>query len=146
MPVEVGNLIDRLYEDSALEHMATVQYAQHIGVLTGIEHDGITEEIKIHVAQKFQNAITLAEQIDYLRGFSGVELLPDKAPQGNRGMLEQDLEGAPDTIARYQRRITQAEELQELALTQKLREVLAVEQEYAVGLRNALGRQLRAGI
>ena len=146
MPVEVGNLIDLLYQDLALEHMATVQYAQHIGVLTGIEYDSITEEIMLHLAQKFQNAITLAEQVDYLRGFSGVEVAPDKAPQDNRGMLEQDLEGAPDTIARYQRRIAQAEELQELALTEKLREGLAVEQEYAVGLRSALGRQLRAGI
>ena len=61
-------------------------------------------------------------------------------------MLEQDLEGELDAIARYERRITQAKELQELALAQKLSEVLAIEQEYAMALRNALGRQLRAGI
>ncbi len=123
-----------------------VQYAQHIGVLTGVEYGDITEEIKIHVAQKFQNAITLAEQIDCLRGFSAVEVLPDKTSQDNREMLEQDLEGELDAIARYERRITQAKKLQELALAQKLSEVLAIEQEYAMALRNALGRQLRAGI
>lgn len=66
MPIELGNLIDLLYKDLALEHIAMVQYAQHIGVLTGVEYGDITEEIKIHVAQKFQNAITLAEQIDCL--------------------------------------------------------------------------------
>ena len=36
--------------------------------------------------------------------------------------------------------IVQAEELMELALAQKLREILSVEQEHAMDLRNALGK------
>ena len=55
-------------------------------------------------------------------------------------MLEQDLAGELDAITRYKQRIIQAEELQELALAQKLREILAIEQEHAMDLRNALGR------
>lgn len=140
MPIELGTLIDLLNKDLALEYTAMVQYAQHSGVLTGAEYGDITKEIKIHATQELQHAITLAEQIDYLGGFATAEVPPAKTSQDNRGMLEQDLEGELDAIARYQQRITQAEELQELALAQKLREILAVEQEHAIDLKNALGR------
>ena len=140
MPIELGTLIDLLNKDLALEYTAMVQYAQHSGVLTGAEYGDITKEIKIHATQELQHAITLAEQIDYLGGFPTAEVPPAKTSQDNREMLEQDLEGELDAIARYQQHISQAEELQELALSQKLREILAVEQEHAMDLRNALGR------
>lgn len=140
MPIELGTLIDLLNKDLALEYTAMVQYAQHSGVLTGAEYGDITKEIKIHATQELQHAITLAEQIDYLGGFPTAEVPPAKTSQDNREMLEQDLEGELDAIARYQQRVSQAEELQELALSQKLREILAVEQEHAIDLRNALGR------
>lgn len=140
MSIELGTLIDLLNKDLALEYTAMVQYAQHSGVLTGAEYSDITKEIKIHATQELQHAITLAEQIDYLGGFPTAEVPPAKTSQDNREMLEQDLEGELDAIARYQQRITQAEELQELALDQKLREILALEQEHAMDLRNALGR------
>jgi bacterioferritin len=55
-------------------------------------------------------------------------------------MLEQDLEGELDAIARYKQRVIQAEKLKELALAQKLREILSIEQEHAMDLKNALGR------
>ena len=55
-------------------------------------------------------------------------------------MLQQDLTGEEDAIARYKQRVVQAEELMEIALAQKLREILSVEQEHAMDLRNALGK------
>jgi len=48
--------------------------------------------------------------------------------------------GEEDAIARYKQHIVQAEELMELALAQKLREILSVEQEHAMDPRNALGK------
>ena len=140
MAIELETLIRLLNKDLALEYTAMVQYAQHGGVLTGAEYGDITKELKIHAAEELQHAITLAEQIDYLEGFPTVEVPPAKTSQDNREMLEQDLEGELDAIARYKQRILQAEELKELALAQKLREILAVEQEHAMDLRNALGR------
>ena len=140
MTIELGTLIDLLNKDLALEYTAIVQYAQHSGVLTGAEYGDITKEIKIHATQELQHAITLAEQIDYLGGFPSVEVPAAKTSEDNREMLEQDLEGELDAVARYQQRIIQTEELQELALAQKLREILAMEQEHAMDLRNALGR------
>jgi len=140
MAIELGTLIELLNKDLSLEYTAIVQYAQHSGVLTGAEYGDITKEIKIHATEELQHAITLAEQIDYLGGFPIVEVPPAKTSRDNQEMLEQDLEGELDAIARYKQRVIQSEELQELALAQKLREILAVEQEHAMDLKNALGR------
>ena len=73
-------------------------------------------------------------------GFPTIEVPPAKVSQDNREMLRQDLEGEEDAIARYKQRIAQAEELKELALSQQLRQILAMEQEHAMDLRNALGK------
>lgn len=140
MAIELVTLIELLNKDLALEYTAIVQYTQHSGVLTEAEYGDIIKEIKIHATEELQHAITLSEQIDYLGGFPTVEVPPAKASKDNREMLGQDLEGELDAIARYKQRVIQTEELQELALAQKLREILAMEQEHAMDLKNALGR------
>jgi bacterioferritin len=53
-------------------------------------------------------------------------------------MLEQDLEGELDAIARYKARIGQAELLQEYGLRRALEDILMVEEEHARDLQNAL--------
>ena len=126
--------------DLALEYTAIVQYAQHSGVLTGAEYGDIIKEIKIHASQELQHAITLAEQIDYLGGVPTVEVPPAGVSQDDREMLQQDLDGEQDAVARYKQRVTQAEEMKELALSQQLRQILGMEQEHAMDLRNALGQ------
>ena len=140
MAIELSELIELLNKDLGLEYTATVQYVQHSGVLTGAEYGDITKEIKIHANEELQHAIILAEQIDYFAGFPAVNVPPAATSKDNREMLQQDLAGEEDAIARYKQRIVQAEELVELALAQKLREILSVEQEHAMDLRNALGK------
>ena len=140
MAIELSILIEMLNKDLSLEYAATVQYVQHSGVLTGAEYGDIIKEIKIHANEELQHALILAEQIDYLDGFPTVNVPPAATSKDNREMLQQDLAGEEDAIARYKQRIVQAEELVELALAQKLREILSVEQEHAMDLRNALGK------
>ncbi len=140
MAIELNELIELLNKDLGLEYTAIVQYAQHSGVLTGAEYGDITKEIKIHTTEELQHALTLAGQIDYLGGFPTVNMPPAATSKDNREMLQQDLTGEEDAIARYKRRIVQSEELMELALAQKLREILSIEQEHAMDLRNALGK------
>lgn len=55
-------------------------------------------------------------------------------------MLKQDLEGENDAISRYIVRVKQAEELNLYHLGQQLRNILAVEQEHAINLEQALGK------
>ncbi len=140
MAMKLSELIDLLNKDLELEYTAIVQYAQHSGVLTGAEYGDITKEIKIHADEELQHAITLAEQIDYLGGFPSANVPPAATSEDNQEMLQQDLAAEEDAIARYKQRIVQAEELMELALAQKLREILSLEQEHAMDLKNALGK------
>lgn len=140
MAIKLDELIELLNKDLSQEYTAMVQYIQHSGVLTGAEYGDIIKEIKIHASEELQHAIILAEQIDYLGGFPTVDVPMAATSEDNREMLEQDLAGEEDAIARYKQRIVQSEELMELALAQKLREILSVEQEHAMDLRNALGK------
>ncbi len=140
MAIELNQLIELLNKDLSLEYTATVQYVQHSGVLTGAEYGDIIKEIKIHAGEELQHAIILAEQIDYLGGFPTVDVPAATASKDNREMLQQDLTGEEDAISRYKQRVVQSEELMELALAQKLREILSMEQEHAMDLRNALGK------
>jgi len=140
MAIELKELVELLNKDLDLEYTAIVQYVQHSGVLTGAEYGDITKEIKIHAAEELQHALILADQIDYLGGFPTVNVPSAATSKDNREMLQQDLAGEEDAIVRYKHRIIQAEELMELALGQKLREILSMEQEHAMDLRNALGK------
>ncbi len=140
MAIELSELLELLNKDLGLEYTAIVQYVQHSGVLTGAEYGDIIKEIKIHANEELQHALILAEQIDYLGGFPAVNVPPAAASKDTREMLQQDLDGEEDAIARYKQRIVQTEALMELALAQKLREILSMEQEHAMDLRNALGK------
>ena len=140
MAITLEKLIELLNIDLSKEYTAMVQYVQHSGVMTGAEYGDIIKELKIHASEELQHALILADQIDYLGGFPAVDVPPAATSKENKEMLEQDLTGEEDAISRYKTRIMQAEELMELALAQKLREILSMEQEHAMDLKNALGR------
>jgi bacterioferritin len=108
--------------------------------MTGAAYGDIIKELKIHANEEIQHAIILADQIDYLGGSPSVEVGPIHVSEDNDQMLEQDLDGEEDAIKRYKARVEQAEELKEFALAQQLRTILAVEQEHAMDLKQALGK------
>jgi bacterioferritin len=140
MAITTEDLIKLLNGDLAKEYMAMVQYVQHSGVITGAAYGDIKKEIVVHAGEELQHAITLADQIDYLGGFPTADVAPVHTSKDTVEMLAQDLAGEEDAIARYIVRIEQAESLHLLALAQKLREILAIEQEHAMDLTQALGR------
>jgi bacterioferritin len=140
MAITKEELIKLLNLDLSKEYTAIVQYTQHTGVITGAAYGDIKKELAVHATEELQHALTLADQIDYLGGVPTVDVVPAKVSQDNIEMLEQDLEGENDAIARYIQRIEQAEALKLLALSQKLREILIMEQEHAMDLEQALGK------
>ncbi len=133
-------LIDLLNRDLGLEYTAMVQYVQHQGVLKGAMYQSIAKELEVHAQEELQHAITLASQIDYLGGVPTVDMPPAKISGDNVTILQQDLDGENDAIARYIARIGQAEKLNLYHLAQQLRNILAVEQEHAMDLEQALGK------
>jgi len=133
-------LVELLNRDLGLEYTAMVQYTQHQGVLKGAMFQNMQKELIIHAQEELQHATILAGQIDYLGGVPTVDMPPAKISGDSVTMLQQDLDGENDAIARYITRIRQAEELDLYHLAQQLRIILAVEQEHAMDLEQALGK------
>ncbi len=140
MSISKEKLIELLNMDLALEYAAAIQYIQHAAVMTGAQFGDIIKELRVHASEEIAHAITLADQIDFLGGTPTVDIGKIKTSKDSITMLEQDLEGEEDAIVRYKVRIEQAEELKEFALAQQLRSILAVEQEHAMDLYQALGK------
>jgi bacterioferritin len=140
MAITIANLIEFLNKDLELEYSAAIQYINHAAVMKGAAYGDIIKELKIHANEEIQHAIILADQIDYLKGKPSIGVGPIRTNDDNVTMLEQDLEGEEDAIRRYKIRIDQAEQLKEFALSQQLRTILAMEQEHAMDLEQALGK------
>ncbi len=139
MALTIKKLIDLLNMDLELEYSAAIQYINHAAVMTGAAYGDIIKELKIHTNEEVQHAMTLADQIDYLGGSPSVAVGEIKTSKDNTEMLRQDLAGENDAIKRYKVRVEQAEQLKEFALAQQLRTILAVEQEHAMDIKQALG-------
>ena len=133
-------LIKLLNKDLELEYSAAIQYIQHAAVMTGAAFGDIIKELKIHTNEEIQHAMILADQIDFLGGVPSVDVGKIHTSEDNIEMLNQDLDGEQDAIARYKIRIEQAESIKEFALAQQLRNILAMEQEHAMDLIQALGK------
>ena len=133
-------LIELLNKDLGLEYTACVQYTQHQGVLKGAMYQSIQKELIIHAQEELAHATILANQIDYLGGFPTVDMPVPKVSKDSIEMLKEDLDGENDAIQRYIARVKQAEELNLYHLAQQLRTILAVEQEHAMDLEQALGK------
>ena len=133
-------LLALLNKDLGLEYTAMVQYTQHQGTLKGAMYQTLQKELIIHAQEELAHATILVAQIDYLGGVPTVNVPPAKISADSVTMLKQDLAGENDAIARYSKRIRQAEELDLYHLAQQLRTILAVEQEHAMDLEQALGK------
>jgi bacterioferritin len=140
MAVKVKKLVELLNMDLELEYSAAIQYINHAAVMTGAAYGDIIKELKIHANEEVQHAMVLADQIDYLGGSPSVDVGRILTSKNNAKMLEQDLDGEENAIKRYKMRVEQAEQLKEYALAQQLRTILAMEQEHAMDLKQALGK------
>ena len=132
-------LLELLNLDLKLEYVAAIQYINHAAVMKGAAYGDIIKELKIHANEEVAHAIILADQIDFLGGDPTVDVGKILTSKANEEMLRQDLAGEEDAIQRYKMRIEQAEDLKEFALSQQLRNILAIEQEHAMDLVQALG-------
>ncbi|HUW19166.1 MAG TPA: ferritin-like domain-containing protein [Sedimentisphaerales bacterium] len=140
MDLTLKKLIDLLNADLELEYSAAIQYINHAAVMTGAAYGDIIKELKIHANEEVQHAMTLADQIDYLGGSPTVNVGKILTSEDNDEMLQHDLDAQEDAIKRYKMRVEQAEQLKEFALAQQLRTILAMEQEHAMDLKQALGK------
>lgn len=132
-------IIDGLNDDLAREYKAIIQYVVFSAALKGAEYGDIADQLKKHAAQELDHALKVARQIDYLGGEPTVLGKPAEYSQDSKKMLEIDLRAEQETIKSYRRRISEAEEAEEYALSEVLRDIIAQEQDHEIDLKDALG-------
>jgi bacterioferritin len=139
MTISREHLIAELNKDLEWEYAAAIQYVQHAAALTGAQYDAIKKELVIHSQEEMQHAVMLAEQIDFLGGVPTIDVEQRDIAEDAREMLQQDLAGEDNAIARYKERIAQAEALQEYGLRRVFEDILIQEEEHKRDLQDALG-------
>jgi len=132
-------IIDGLNEDLAREYQAIIQYVVFSSSLKGPEYGDIAEELKLHASEELEHALEVAKQIDYLGGNPTVKSKEAGYSEDSKTMLEIDLKSERETIKNYRERIRQAENAGEYALSEKLRGIIAQEQDHEIDLKDALG-------
>ena len=132
-------IIDGLNEDLAREYQAIIQYVVFSSTLKGPEYGDIAEELKLHASEELEHALEVAKQIDYLGGNPSVKSKEAGYSEDSKTMLEIDLKSERETIKNYRERIRQAENAGEYALSEKLRGIIAQEQDHEIDLKDALG-------
>ncbi|MCC7243134.1 MAG: ferritin-like domain-containing protein [Acidobacteria bacterium] len=135
-------LIAELNEDLAREYQAIIAYVVYSQVVRGAEYMSIAKELELHAGEELAHALTIARQIDYLGGTPTVTPKPVKVPGSSVGMLEADLANEIATIRAYRKRVVQCESLNEYAVAEEIRTILTQEQEHAIDLATALGRDV----
>ena len=140
MKTTVKKLLSELNKDLEWEYAAAIQYVQHAATLNGAQFDSIQKELLIHAQEEMQHAVMLSEQIDFLGGTPTVEVEKREISKDSSEMLEQDLKGEANAIARYKERIGQAEELKEYGLRRVLEDILIQEEEHKRDIASALSK------
>lgn len=132
-------LVNALNEDLSREYQAIISYVNYSQVLKGAAYMNIADELAVHAAEELSHALQIANHIDYLGGMPSVTPRPVKTSEEAEEMLRFDLENEKETIRQYRRRVKQADELNEFAITESLRNILVQEQDHLIALATALG-------
>jgi bacterioferritin len=131
--------IDLLNEDLSREYQAIIAYVNYSQVLKGAQYMNIAGELAKHAEEELSHALKLSFWIDYLGGMPSVTPKPVKTSEKAEDMLRFDLENESETIRNYRRRVRQAEDLSQFAISEDLREILRDEADHLNSLATALG-------
>jgi bacterioferritin len=135
-------LIELLNQDLAREFQAVIAYVVYSQTLKGAQYMSVAKELEVHAGQELAHAITIAKQIDYLGGTPITVPKEVKTSKKADAMLQFDLDNEVETISNYRARVDQCEALGEYAIAEEIREILRTEQEHAIDLATALGKDV----
>lgn len=127
MATEKQDLIDGLNTDLAAEFQAIITYQLFASLASGPYRQEFREFFEAEVPDELAHAAYLADKIVALGGEPVTEPLPVEISHDNREMFELALQAEIDTIARYEERIAQAEELGETGLKVRLEDLVSDE-------------------
>lgn len=131
-------LIDGLNKDLAAEFQAIITYRLFASLASGPYRQEFRTFFEGEVPDELQHAAYLADKIVALGGDPVTEPLPVKISEDNREMFEIALEAETETIARYEERIAQAEELGETGLKVRLEDLVSDETQHKEDIERIL--------
>jgi bacterioferritin len=135
---DVKDLIDGLNEDLAAEYQAVVMYRTYAALVTGPYRQELRAFFESEIPDELGHAAFLADKIVALGGTPGVAVAPVPMAKDNREMVENALQAEVDTIARYTRRLQQAEALGEIGIKVQLENLVVDESEHRDTIRRML--------
>jgi bacterioferritin len=136
--ITIPELIDLLNEDLIREYGAAIQYKQHAAVINGI-YFAFAGMLYEHADEEISHAKALSEHINYLGGVPSVDLNKRNISNDAVAMLNLDLDGENEAIARYKERIAQCNEAGEYGTVAILLDILKDEEEHANEIETILG-------
>lgn len=135
-------LIELLNEDLSREYQAIIAYVAYSQVIKGAKYMAIAKELELHAGEELRHALIISKMVDYLGGTPAVSANPVKMSDRAEDLLQFDLDNETNTIREYRNRVAQCEALGEYAISEHIREILKDEQEHAIELATALGKDV----
>ena len=131
-------LIDGLNVDLAHEYAAMIQYIYNASVVTGLSRKILKPYFEAEARDEMNHAQYLSEKIVNLGGTPEVNPAPVKQLIDVREMIQHALNEEIATIERYKTRLTEADEIGDIALKNHLEEMIAEETRHKEELEHLL--------
>jgi bacterioferritin len=131
-------LIEGLNEDLANEYSAIITYLLFSRMVSGADRVQLAGFLEGEIADELEHAKYLAHKVVAMGGEPATTPAPVRLSGENREMLEIALAAERETIARYMKRIEQADAAGELALKVDLEGLVAEETRHKEDLERIL--------
>jgi bacterioferritin len=131
-------LIDGLNEDLAAEYQAVIMYRTYASLVTGPYRQELRAFFESEIPDELGHAAVLADKIVALGGTPVMAPADVPVAKSNKEMLENALKAEEETIARYTRRIEQAEQAGEVAIKLHLENLVVDEATHRDDIRRML--------
>lgn len=135
---DVKKLIEGLNEDLAAEYQAVIMYRTYASLVSGPYRQELRAFFESEIPDELGHAAVLADKIVALGGTPTVTPGPVPIAKDAKEMLENTLQAEVDTIARYTRRIEEAEAAGELGLRLQLENMIVDESSHRDDIRRML--------
>lgn len=133
-----AELIAGLNEDLANEYTAIISYLLYSRLVNGAPRLELAAFFEGEITDELEHAKFLSNKIVALGGVPVTEPAPVTLSQDNSEMLKLALKAERETIARYTKRIRQAEQAGEVALKVELENLIAEETRHKEDLERVL--------
>jgi bacterioferritin len=125
--MEKEKLIQGLNEDLAHEYQAIILYTTYAAMVSGIHRQELKELFLAEIQDELRHAQLLSDKIAALGGKPTTVPAPVPEAEDARAMLEAILKAEAETVARYVKRMKEAEAFGDYGLANDLQEIISEE-------------------